>query len=166
MAATVAALIVTGPLLAQTPSRPPQPRDPVGAIVGGLLGAGLGLFGGTLLGYEAACGGRNCYDFDGFGEALVGALVGEVLLMPVGVHIGNRGAGNLAKDLGVSFAVGAGVLLLAAVADSPEFLLVGAIGQIGLTVWAERSAGRKREISVGARVLSGGRTGVGLMIQY
>ena len=168
--AWVAILAVTSSpaaLVAQSPTRSPQPVEPIGAIVGGALGASIGIVGGAFMGYAFACGGNSCTgDFEGFGAAVLGIVVGEALLLPLGVHIGNGSAGNLAKDVGVSLGVGAATILLGA--ENSSILTLGLLAQFGLTVWAERAAGARatREVMIEPRGFANGRTGVGLSIRY
>lgn len=145
-----------------------QPREPIGAIVGGVLGAGIGLTAGALMGYEMACSSGCPGDFAGYGAALTGALVGEALFLPLGTHLGNGTAGNLALDVGVSVGMAAGAILLTASAESSGMLTLGALAQIGMTVWSERSSARRKgpEVQVQTRGFSNGRLGVGLEIRY
>lgn len=164
----IAGTPLTGSAQAVSP-RSSQPAEPIGAIVGGLLGAGAGIVGGALMGYALECGGNTCRgDFGGYAGAVTGLLVGEALLLPIGVHLGNGGRGDLGKDIGVSVGVAAATLLLSAPADDEVILELGIIAQFALTVWAERSTGERagRNVRVETRRFSNGRKGIGLNLTF
>jgi hypothetical protein len=164
----LAAALGRSSLAAQDPPFP-QPRHPTGAVLGGILGAGIGAFGGVLAGYAVGCRGDRCPgDLDFLGPAIVGLNLGEALLLPVGVHLGNRTAGNLGTDVAVSLGMGVATMLLAVPTESGVILAVGGLAQFGLTVWAERAAGSRagRTAEFRAFRLAGGRSGIGLRVQH
>ena len=113
----------------------------VGPIWGGLLGATVGLFGGAFLG-SASFGQRG---YDAVGGAIVGAIIGEVLVMPLGVHYGNNRQGKFGLDLLSSAAVaGAGLLMMNTLSADESFLLLLPVLQIGATVAVERATAHSR----------------------
>lgn len=85
---------------------------------GGVLGAGVGAIGGGLLGAAFATAGcaRSGDEDCGLAHILVGAAIGEVALLPLGVHLGNRSRGSYAANLAVSVAV----LLIGSRVDLPQ----------------------------------------------
>jgi len=106
-------------------------------IWGGLLGATVGFFGGAFVG-SAASGQRG---YDAVGTAIAGAIIGEALVLPMGVHYGNRKQGNLVLDVLTSFVVvGAGLL----VSDDLDVVLFIPVVQIAATVAVERATARRR----------------------
>jgi hypothetical protein len=76
-----------------------------GMILGGLVGGTIGFFAGGFLGAAIATD-RNCGDFCGLEGAVWGAAAGVSALIPLGVHVANRGRGNFAPSLGASLAIG------------------------------------------------------------
>ena len=60
-------------------------RNAAMAGMGTLFAAG-GLFAGAYVGAAAACGNSSHNDYCGLGGGLVGALVGEMIMLPMGVH--------------------------------------------------------------------------------
>lgn len=122
-----------------------------GPIAGGALGGALGLVGGYAIGYALGGGNRDsCGDVFPCGAVpgVIGAMIGEIVLLPVGVHIFNDRRGHFAMDLFTSAGVGAlGVLLAATVSEGAlsegRALLVVPIIQLAATVAVERAAGRK-----------------------
>jgi hypothetical protein len=168
---TALLVLVTGPssVEAQIRAPAPQPADPIGAIVGGALGGSLGLVGGAFVGVAMACGASSCTgEYAGYGAALLGLLIGEVLLLPVGVHIGNGSKGNLAKDVGVSAGTAAAAIILGSMTESYAIFALAVAAHFGLTVRAERTAGARsgRGLTIEAHRFANGRTGVGLAIAY
>lgn len=159
----LAAIARTGELRAQSS----QPQSPLGAAVFGVLGGGVGVIGGAIVGLAVHCGYGCDGDFDGYGAAVAGALAGEALLLPLGVHLGNRASGNLVLDVGVSLGVGLGTVLLGVATESGAVVVIGGLTQLGLTLWTERSTGARagRDAAFHATVLPDGRAGLGLRIQ-
>jgi hypothetical protein len=106
-------------------------------VLGGLLGAAVGFFGGAFIG-SSLFGQRG---YDAAGGAYVGAIVGEALVMPLGVHQGNRRRGKLWLDMLTSIGISAaGVLHIHRLEIDEAWLITVPILQIGATVAMERSA--------------------------
>lgn len=120
--------------------------------LGGVAGGALGFLGGGLLGYgvETELAGCEGDEWCGFVGTLFGALIGEMVMLPLGVHVANRSRGSYAPSLGMSLGVGVGGLLLAGVAGEAATLLVPAIpaAQILAAIAVERrtAARKQREI--------------------
>ncbi len=110
--------------------------------IGGLVGAAAGFVGGGLIGAALARNDRG----DGWAELggfLMGAVIGEVSLTPVGVHIGNKRQGSLALDFLTSAVTGIGGLIMASQLSYAQSLLVLVpVVQISATVAVERMRGR------------------------
>lgn len=128
------------------PSPGPAPRaqpDLVLPILGGIAGGTLGLYGGALAGLSL-----NEHDqgeWDEFGAFLTGAIVGEALLLPLGVHLGNGRRGSYANDLGIAVLAGlAGIGVLALTNGNAAGFVIGATLQLGCVVAQERSTARQR----------------------
>lgn len=113
---------------------------------GGLAGGAVGLFGGGVLGYTLSGGGRICGDDScGLLGGVYGAAMGEVVLLPLGVHLANRARGNYGYSLLASAAVGAIGVGLAGATNSTELLLAVPIGQLISSVLIERATSRPKE---------------------
>ncbi len=127
-----------------------KPSSAGGAIVTGLLMGGLGFVGGALVGVAAGCTtNSSCIENEVLEGALVGAIIGEILLLPIGVHIGNRQAGSLGVDLVASLLGGLSTVGIVFATNSESLFWIGAIGQVALTVTLERSIGRRRSENIG-----------------
>ena len=113
-------------------------------IWGGILGGAVGFFGGGMLGVASA---ENCSDcgFGSIGRFLLGASIGEALVLPLGVHYGNKRRGKLGFVFLTSLAMaGGGLMIMDRLnADESWFLLVPVL-QIGATVAVERITARHR----------------------
>jgi len=121
--------------------------------VGGIAGGALGFFGGGLLGYWVETGLAGCEgeEWCGFAGVLFGSVIGEMVALPLGVHLANRSRGSYAPGLATSLAVGlGGIALAAATGGIAGPLVVPAIpvAQILAAISVERrTAARKlREI--------------------
>lgn len=90
---------------------PTYPRNGAMAFTGTLFAAG-GIFAGGYIGAGMACGGANGDDWCELGGAIVGALVGEMIMLPLGVHIASDRS-SYGKKLLVSSAVMLGGMVLA-----------------------------------------------------
>lgn len=109
-----------------------------GPIWGGVLGSAVGLFAGGLVGVAAA--GQDGYG--AFGGLVVGAVLGEAIVMPLGVHHGNRKQGKLGRDLFASMAISGLGLLVAQGSNADGVVLpLALVLQIGATVATERYTG-------------------------
>jgi hypothetical protein len=109
--------------------------------VAGLVGGGLGV----LWGRELA--GRSGT------QAYVGAVLGEALFLPVGVHVANRHRGNYVLDLLASVAIaGAGALVAGTVNSGSDETAAAVLAATGLTqivavIGVERSIERRASMS-------------------
>jgi len=79
----------------------------------------------------------------GCGRMILGAGIGEVMGLSLGVHFANRRRGRFAADLATSVVVGVGMSLLAGGLNQPEILLpIGAAVQVATTAVTEVLTGR------------------------
>lgn len=146
IAGAVAVLLVLAqsPLIGQVSTqRQPSLALP---ILGGLLAAGAGFFGGALIGIAAECDGLcdNSDDLEGLEGAIIGAIVGETLLFPVGVHLGNGRHGNFALDLGTAVGITGASLAAGYATGEGGIVILGVLAQMIGTVAVERATGRAR----------------------
>ena len=132
--------------------QPPTDRVPTSHLaMAGVLGMVGGFFGGALLGakfFGDRCANENPDDslaceWAPLAGGIVGAMVGEAVLIPISVHLANKRKGSLLQELLVS--AGLGALGAAMVfGDEDAGILVGLVGvpvvQIGLTIAQERNA--------------------------
>jgi hypothetical protein len=109
-------------------------------IVGGIAGGTVGMFTGALVGSALSNERTDTIEE----SAVVGLVIGETLLLPVGVHVANREQGNLLADIAVSTGIGAATILLGAFDNSGEFLLVGTAAQFVAVVATERATAKRR----------------------
>ena len=122
-------------------------------VLGGAAGGAVGLVGGAYVGYFLAAGPNGCGDpgnpddWCGFGGALLGAVVGEVSMIPLGVHLANGRRGSYGPALLASTGVFAGGILLAAAVRDESGILFWSIpaGQIAASMYVERATARKRQ---------------------
>jgi hypothetical protein len=122
------------------------PQPAVGwPIAGGALAGTAGFFAGALVGGSIADGGifgeEGC-DVEDLGclinGILAGAAIGESILLPVGVHLGNGRRGNFPVGLVTSMGLaGLGVAAAYAVND-PAPLVPAAVVQLVVGVLLER----------------------------
>ena len=101
-----------------TPIVARQQRPTELLVLGGVLGGGLGLVGGAIAGagLEVAMG---CdHDYCGIAGGLLGAMAGEIILLPLGVHLANGRQGNYGYALLASAGSAAGGLLLSLAAGA------------------------------------------------
>ena len=133
---------------ALTTGHPPVPRTAAGLpaaaraakgnvggmILGGVALGAAGLFGGALIGdrfQRYPC--EDCIE-----GAFFGALAGESLTIPLGVHLADRRRGNLAPALAASIGIGALGLGAAAVTDQWGILLAIPVFQVAASIGIER----------------------------
>jgi len=109
---------------------------PVGAVVGGLLGGVVGGFAGAAIG-AAGCQSSGYLDFSCLGRGAMGFLVGEIIGVATGAHLGNGRRGNWARDLAASLVLAVGGLGVASIDGSPGPFLLAAAIQVGGTVAVE-----------------------------
>lgn len=112
------------PAPADVAARPMEPvRAPFGEMTGlGAAFAAGGLFAGAVLGARVACG-DTPDDWCDLGGALIGATVGEVVMLPLGVHLAS-GRTSYGRKLLVSSGVMLGGLVLAPVTAGASLLAV------------------------------------------
>lgn len=128
------------------PDRVSVPAHPAFLAVGGITGGLVGVVAGGYAGAAIELAGGCHSDFCGLGGALLGAAVGEVLLLPLGVHLFNSRQGSYASDALVSLGVAAGGLALVAVGQGQSAGLLFAIPVVQLigVISTERSTSRSR----------------------
>ena len=116
-------------------ARVPSDAVDAGKMVGGglLLGAG-GLVAGALIGHHFE--GSPCEDC--ILGAFFGALAGESLAIPLGVHLGNRSRGDVGPALAASIGIAAAGLGAAAVSRQWGVLLAIPVLQIAASIGIER----------------------------
>ncbi|MEP7029109.1 MAG: hypothetical protein ABI960_10975 [Candidatus Eisenbacteria bacterium] len=108
-------------------------------ILGSLAG-GIGLaYAGLALGYA---GNPNTQDISV--GAIAGFVLGEMIGVPLGAHLGNGRRGNFAGDLGISVLTGLAGIGLGSLDSGGGAYLLGAAGQIALTIANERATARRR----------------------
>lgn len=124
-------------------ANPDNNRDALRLVMGGL---GLGVVGVFLGGYAGARieenGGCAYDDFCGLAGAVVGATVGETILLPAGVHLANDQRGSYALDVGAAALAGLGGWILTFATNDGTFLLAIPAGQLIAAVLVERRSGR------------------------
>lgn len=116
------------------------PKAPDGgsmSFTGAVFAAG-GIFAGAVIGAKTACGG-NSDDWCELGGGLIGATVGEVIMLPLGVHIAS-GKVSYRRKLAVSSGVMLGGIVLAPLTGGVSLLAVPPV-QLMMTVGMERKAG-------------------------
>jgi hypothetical protein len=118
-----------------TGARVPADAVDAGKMMGGglLLGAG-GLIGGALIGHQFE--GSPCEDC--ILGAFFGALAGESLAIPLGVHLGNGRRGDVGPALAASIGIAAAGLGAAAMSRQWGVLLTIPVLQIAASIAIER----------------------------
>lgn len=167
---SLALLLCAYPDRLSAQSRPvTQPTTSAPALLAGVLAAAGGFVAGGLIGVDAVCNDGSCGDDGGLAGAFYGAVIGEALLLPIGVHLGNRSAGALDLDILVSAAVAGASVGLAFATENGGFLFAGFFAQLGLTIWTERKTGRSTGLLRNADLLiqpsRGGELLVGLSLR-
>jgi hypothetical protein len=120
-----------------TAARAPAPVG--GMIVGGLAGGTIGFFAGGYAGFALDGGNRVCGDDPcGVEGALWGVVLGESVVLPLGVHIANGRRGNYGTELLTSVGIAVGGVMLAAASDSGIPLLLVPIAQIASGIAIEK----------------------------
>jgi hypothetical protein len=111
-------------------------------VLGGLVGGTVGLYGGAIA--SLAINDDGSSGLDDLGDAVFVGLVSEVVLLPLGVHLGNASKGSFLADLGFSaLSSVAGIGLFALIQDTPG-LIAGAGLHLGSVVYVERREARRR----------------------
>ena len=132
----------------QVPQRraftPPITGESPPLMLGGILGGAAGLLGGGLAGYHLGGGGRLCGDDScGLYAGVLGAVAGEMALLPLGVHLANHSHGNYGYSLLASVAIGVVGTSAAAKHESGLVLLAVPIVQIVSSILIERATSRE-----------------------
>jgi hypothetical protein len=110
-------------------------------VIGGAVGGLVGMYGGLLVGASIE---NDAYG-DGITEGMaLGFLGGEMLMLPVGVHLGNGRKGSFLADLAVSAVIGTGAVLLTSATDDGTPIVVGAMVQYVAVVAVERVTASRR----------------------
>ena len=126
-----------------TSPAPTGPAPTVQLVLGGLAGGALGLYAGAYAGYATEGIGVRGGLWEGSNEyvpigLLLGAVAGETLLVPLGVHLANGRQGTYWSSALLSAGVTAAGLLLA-VPTVGISLLVIPMGQLYLSIQNERA---------------------------
>jgi hypothetical protein len=121
----------------------PHGATTVGMIAAGVGGGTVGFFAGGFIGYELGGGSLVCGDDAcGLEEAAYGAIAGESVLLPLGVHVANRRQGNYGLSLLASAAIGGlGILAVNASHDGIPLIVVP-VAQLVSSVLIERATSR------------------------
>lgn len=104
-------------------------------VVGGVLGAGIGLIGGGVGGAYLDSRGPE------WRGAVIGSMVGTALLTPLGVHMGNRDRGNYPLAALVALAVTTAIFPLAG-NNKSEVIGLGVPLQLLTSIAIERGTSR------------------------
>lgn len=95
-------------------------------IISAILGGGIGMVGGAFVGsaVERATDEGGCEDC-GLAGAIIGAAIGEGLLLGAGVHLADPVPRKTFRRLVLSPLISGAALLAAITADEPAILLIG-----------------------------------------
>jgi hypothetical protein len=119
-----------------------------GPIAGGLFAGAIGFFGGAFVGYgiDTAISDGYYDEYDGLAGLVIGAPIGESLLMPVGVHLANGRRGNLPLAMLASMGIaGTGIAIAASSYESAAIVLpLSAVSQLIACVAIERTTSDSR----------------------
>jgi hypothetical protein len=122
----------------------PATETSTGALVfAGLMGGGIGFVGGIYAGYgiEHALSDCEGEELCGLGGALLGAVLGEAIGLPMGVHLANGSVGNYGQQalasMGIA-AVGALVGFGLGGPVAPVILVAVPIVQLAISISIER----------------------------
>lgn len=141
-----------GALVHAPPQGPPMLHPKTQRMVSaGVAGGAVGLIAGGFLGFSLEMAAAGCTDdyLCGVMGTLLGGVIGEAVLLPVGVHLAAGGDGDLRRSVLYSAGIAAAGLLLTGgtAAVSPELALVVLAGipvvQLAASIGEERS-GRRR----------------------
>lgn len=109
------------------------------------LAGAIGFFAGGFVGAEIDRAGSNGYEeWDGLYGFVVGAPIGEALLLPVGVHLANNRRGNLPLSLLASIGIAGAGIFVAVAAEEPYALLTIPILQLTACTAIEQSTSQSR----------------------
>lgn len=107
-------------------------------VAAGLLGGAVGFVGGAIVGARLGTCPSGCED-PGLTESFVGAMIGSGVGIPIGVHLANRGRGNLPGSVGVSVLIGGAGTLLAFATHSFVPVMLAPVAQIITSIGIERA---------------------------
>jgi hypothetical protein len=128
---------LTNPVV-ELPALPPVRGERNGAMVTtGTVFAIAGLFGGAYAGAAMSCG-SDGEDYCGIGGGLLGALAGEVLMLPMGMHHASSKS-SYGKKLSISAATMLGGMILAPVTAGVSLLAIPPV-QMAMIMRAENRA--------------------------
>ncbi|MCI0695062.1 zinc ribbon domain-containing protein [candidate division KSB1 bacterium] len=117
-----------------------------GCMAAGLLAGTIGFFGGGLVGAKIDQASSDGYEeWDGLYGFVVGAPIGESLLLPVGVHLANGRRGNLPLAVLASVGIAGTGIAMAASAGDAKILVAIPIAQLLACTAIERSTSRNAE---------------------
>lgn len=121
------------------------PGNPVGTVVGGVLGGTAVFFLGAIVGGNVENRYFPCHcDDPGLRGVLWGAAIGESVGLAIGAHVGNGRRGNLALDLLASAGVGAaGIATIVLAGNNGTGLLLIPVAQLATVALAELAVGRR-----------------------
>jgi hypothetical protein len=130
--------------LAALPSRTQQQPARVGnLILGGLIGGAVGFFAGGFAGAVLNDRDDDPDELDALAGFVVGAIVGETVTLPLGVHLANKRRGNFGQSLLASAAATAvGLFIATRGEDHPEAVIPIPIIQLGASVIIEQKTTR------------------------
>jgi hypothetical protein len=116
-------------------------QDPAAEpVAAGLLAGTVGFFGGGFVGAAIDKASSEGYEeWDGLYGFIIGASIGESLLLPVGVHLANGRRGNLPLALLASIGIAGTGIALAASAEDAKILVAIPIAQLVACTAIERS---------------------------
>jgi hypothetical protein len=117
---------------------PRRETHPAVMAAGGLIGGAVGVFAGGLAGVRLTE--RDCEDC-GIVGAVYGAIAGGSALLPLGVHVANRGRGNFGLSLLSSLAIGGAGLAIATQTNSAAVMIPVPVLQIVTSILIERRTG-------------------------
>ena len=153
-------LTALGHLDPAPPAAPPSPRRSATALSArsdldagtaaklagaGILGGAVGFFGGAYLGaWMSGSGNRSVDDLEFLRGMLVGATIGEGLLLPAGVHIANGSRGRYWTSALVSVGIAAAGVGLREAAHgdppaAPAIAVAVPLAQLATSIAIERA---------------------------
>jgi len=120
--------------------RPPGSIE--GSVAAGILGGGIGFFAGGFAGAMLAA--NDSDEWSGLVGFVIGAPIGESLLLPVSVHVANGRRGNLSHSMLASFAIAGAGIAMAVTMEDGNVLIGIPIAQLLACTAIERSTQRRR----------------------
>ncbi len=138
-----------------------------GTIAGAILGGGVGFVGGAFAGgaIDVALT-PSCQDLCAIDGIVLGAMIGEIVLLPLGAHVGNRGRGSLLADYGVSIAIGTAGAVSGVAVESGVLLGIAGAVQVAAVVFTEVMTSPRLTVSPLVRRGSQGGTDIGLQMTF